>query len=70
MKLPISELELMEKYEKKLKESPEGGVSEVQDTFKPGEEEGIVIEKGSGFITMSESARLKFNEDLMKSIYR
>ena len=59
----------MEKYEKKLKESPEGGVSEVQDNFKPGEEEGIVIEKESGYITMSESARLKFNEDLMKSIY-
>ena len=73
MEKTLSELELMESYEKKLKESAEednNGVSEVQDTFKPGDTDGIVIEKGTGNITMSESARLKFNDELMKSIYR
>ena len=70
MEKPMSELELMEKYEKALKEITDNGVSEVQDTFKSIEEDGIVIEKGSGFITMSESSRLKFNKEIMESIYR
>jgi len=75
MEKSLSELELMEQYEKKLKESQnededDESLSEVQDIFKPGETDGIVIEKVTGNITMSESARLKFNDEIMKSIYR
>ena len=68
----LPELELMEKYEQKIKqiEDNKSGVSEVVDTITPGESDGIVIERGTGFISLSEAARQKYNDDLMKSIYR
>ena len=73
MSKSLSELELMESYEKKIKDNlgadDSEGVSEVQDTFESGEND-IVFDKKSGNITLSESARLKFNDEIKKSIYR
>ncbi len=71
----LSELELMESYEKKIHESGDGeteeSASEVEDVPKSKEiKEEIVIDKNSGHITMSEKMRLQYNEDMMNSIYR
>ncbi len=75
-KKSLSELELMEGYEKKIQET-EGnndGDAEVEDDGKGTKEsddlKGIIVDKNSGDVTMSESMRLKFNKDIEKSIYR
>lgn len=74
MEKSIDVLETMFQYENKNKvsEADESGDSEVDD--KPDKEskllKGIVVDKATGDISMTESARLKMNNEIMNSIYR
>tara|TARA_Y100000310_G_C20698489_1_gene827460 strand:- start:2263 stop:3366 length:1104 start_codon:yes stop_codon:yes gene_type:complete len=76
----LSELQTIEEYEKKISESDgdenEGGDAEVDDKDDAEEKDdklslkGIVIEKETGYITMDEGMRKKFNDEVRESIYR
>lgn len=69
-KKTLNELKTIKEYEGKL--STVEGASEVVDEeteTKDDELKGIVVEKDTRFVSMTEERRQKFNDDLMESIY-
>lgn len=73
----LDELKLMEAYEKKLSEKKDGASEVTESSEDKGvgaknsdELKGIVVEKDTKNITMSESRRKEFNKEMLEGIYR
>ena len=66
MEKSMTELELIDSYEKKLSES--SGSGEVSDTEYKIEKDDVIVEKEKDLISMTPTFYKKFNKELMESV--